>query len=139
MSHAVRLFLLRCTLIAFFIGALVPFYAVYDLPQSHSEQAEMASIFGDKILICTERGFEWMRLSDVPQTPHSPAPEKHLKCAMCYMASKGGVHHQLSPVLLALGLPQGAALRVHFAYQSPVADTIHHHAAAPRAPPAFMS
>jgi hypothetical protein len=138
MSKNARLFLFRFTLIAFLFSAVVPFFAVYELPQSHSEQEELASLFGDQILICTEKGFEWISLADAQggKLPHKR--DSHLKCAMCFVTAKGGSHHQLSPLVLALDVPLGKELRQHFAPSAAVVDSIQQRPAAPRGPPAIV-
>lgn len=138
MSKNVRFFLFRLTLIAFLFSAVVPFFAVYELPQTDSQQETLASLFGDKILICTENGFEWMSLADAQggKLPHKR--DSHLKCAMCFVTAKGGSHHQLSPVVLALDVPLGKALRQHFVSSASVVEGIYQRPSAPRAPPAIV-
>lgn len=136
MTKHVRALLFRFALIAFLFSAVVPFFAVYDLPGSPAEQERLAQLFGEKILICSEKGFEWVRLADIGQGEHQPKPDSHLKCALCYVASKGAAHHPLSSV--ALDMPRGRVLRLH----SPLVDTatgrLSERPANPRAPPAFV-
>lgn len=138
MPKTLRLFLFRCTLLAFLFSAVVPFFAVYDLPQAQASQAELASLFGEKILICSDRGFEWVSVADLQQGKHIPKTDSHLKCALCYVASKGGAHHQLSPVVLALDMPLGQSLRLHFSTHDALTVDQPERLTTPRAPPAFV-
>lgn len=138
MPTSTRIFLFRLTLVAFLFSAVVPFFAVYELPESPAQQEQLAGLFGEKILICTEKGFEWVALDDLRHGKHQPTPDSHLKCAMCYVSSKGGAHHQLGPAALALDMPLGQALRVHFAYRDGLSLMPVERPANPRAPPAFV-
>lgn len=137
LTHARRM-LFRFTLIAFLFSAVVPFFAVYELPEDHAQQAELASIFGDRILICTENGFEWVSLADLRQGEHQPHADSHLKCGLCYFTAKGGAHHQLSAVALSLDVPLNRALREHFPYAAPVLTPVFLQTVASRAPPVLV-
>lgn len=50
-------------LIAFLVNVTLPYAVSYVAPQATSEQVadqELASLLGDKILICTSEGFKWV-------------------------------------------------------------------------------
>ncbi len=73
------------TLIAFLLNVMLPFFAVYNV-EHPSLAKEMASLFGEKILICTGDGFKWVKLADLEsgKEKHNPS---HYKCPLCYIAA----------------------------------------------------
>ncbi len=74
-------------LIAFLLNALLPFFAVYNLPSPPSvKQAD--ALFGEKILICTGDGFKWVTWKELlKERRHQSA--SHYKCPLCYLAAHG--------------------------------------------------
>lgn len=84
------------TLFMFFINVMLPFYAVYDIPKAlASEQLDAnqnASLFGEKILICTAEGFKLVSLADLQSGKEQPKKHPQYKCALCYVAAHGTKH-----------------------------------------------
>ncbi len=76
------------TLIAFIFNAIVPFFAVYNLPTGNAEANELSSVFGDKILICTDDGFKLVSLTDLKNGRELPKHSSKYECALCYVAHK---------------------------------------------------
>ena len=70
--------------LALFINALIPFYAKYNPPTA---QTELSSIFGDKVLICTKNGFEWVSINDFASGKAIPEQHEDIQCALCYMSA----------------------------------------------------
>ncbi len=75
---------------------MLPFYAIYDIPQAlASEQLDAnqnASLFGEKILICTAEGFKLVSLADLQSGKEQPQKHPQYKCALCYVAAHGTNH-----------------------------------------------
>lgn len=70
----------------YLLAMLLPFFAVYGAGVQ-SDEAERFSLFGDKIIICTENGFALVSVDDLPQQkPHSN-PE--YACGLCVLAANG--------------------------------------------------
>lgn len=137
MRVSLRHYLLQFALFAFVFGAVVPFFALYEGQVAHAQTASLEALYGEKIFICTERGFEWVKVADLPQRQHSPKSKTgHFDCALCFMGAKGAKHSQLAPMELALAANPAQALRLHFAV--PVARVDGRFAVTPsipRAPP----
>lgn len=131
MKAALRTHFFRLTLAAFLVHALLPFFAVYDAIPLNTH--EIASVFGEKILICTENGFEFV---SVDELGHQPAkPHTDYKCALCYVAAKGVKHTQLPAIEIALAQPAERSLTRHFAYRPPATRAMDDSPSIPRAPP----
>ncbi len=86
------------TLFTFFINVMLPFYAIYDIPQALAS-AEVdaganqdASFFGEKILICTADGFKLVSLADLQSGKEKPQKHPQYQCALCYVAVHGTKH-----------------------------------------------
>lgn len=139
MRASLRHYLLQFALFAFVFGAVVPFFALYEGQVARAKTASLEALYGEKIFICTERGFEWVKVADLPERQHSPESKTpHFDCALCFVGAKGAKHSQLAPMELALATHSAQALRLHFAL--PVARVEGRFAAAPsipRAPPFF--
>jgi len=76
--------------LAFLMNVMVPFFAVYnvqDTQNNHGTAKEMASLFGEKILICTGDGFKWVKLADLESGKEKPKPHPDYKCPLCYIAA----------------------------------------------------
>ena len=58
------------------MSALIPFISIY---QKDINQSQFEISLGDKILICTADGFEWVDRDTLP------AHHKHAKCPLCYL------------------------------------------------------
>lgn len=135
MEFCLRKFIGQLTLIAFLFGAVVPFFAVYESQLQNAESAELAALYGEKIFICTENGFEWVDVADVASGKHNPKRKSHVECALCVVNGGGGKIAQLPPVVLAIAPYSAQELRLHFAL-APAHVTEHETTPSiPRAPP----
>lgn len=88
-------------LIAFAANALVPFFAVYNLPTDNTEAKQLSSVFGEQILICTGDGFKWVNLADLQSGKEQPNPHPDYKCPLCYVASHGLKSPAVASVVIA--------------------------------------
>ena len=82
--------LLRFTTAAFVVQLLVPFFAVYGVSASHV-QAALANpeMFGDKVLICTSNGFEYVSWESLAEDENiRNSQHKNMKCPTCYVQAK---------------------------------------------------
>lgn len=79
----------RITLLAFLLNAVLPFFAVYDVPTHQAFAKEMSSLFGEKVLICTGEGFKWVKWEDLQSGKEKHNPDSHYKCPLCYLAAHG--------------------------------------------------
>ena len=74
------------------MNAMLPFLAAYAAPQTlapqlaSSRSADMTSLFGDSVLICTAEGFKWVSWEDVQTGKERPEPHSTYQCALCYKA-----------------------------------------------------
>ena len=123
----------RFVLFAFFLNALLPFFAIYNTTGLTANSVKSA--FGDRILICTGDGFRWIDRKDVSkQVPHKPGT--HAECALCYFAS-----HGLKNIALLAGVLLAYALRISIAQAIVAALVISRtyrlHLRHSRAPPVF--
>lgn len=75
------------TLLAFVLSTLLPFFAIYDTGHRSSFK-EMASLFGEKVLICTGDGFKLVRWADIEKEGNHHKPSGY-QCALCYLAAHG--------------------------------------------------
>lgn len=78
----------RIACLAFLLNALLPFFAVYDIPHQ-SAAKEMSSLFGEKVLICTGDGFKLVTWADLESGKEKHNPSSHYKCPLCYVAAHG--------------------------------------------------
>lgn len=139
MRYSARLALLRFVLIAFVFGAVVPFFALYSGQVAKADSAALATLYGEEIFLCTERGFEWVKLADLESGKHTPKPDKHFECALCFVGAKGAKNTQLTPIeLTLLPIHAGSALRQHFAETGQGVYNLAYAPSAPRAPPVVM-
>lgn len=72
-------------LIAFLLNVAMPFFAVYQVPQT-PQIGKLASVFGEKILICSGEGFKWVKLADLQSGKETPRPHANIKCPLCFIA-----------------------------------------------------
>lgn len=87
---------IRCyiilTLVAFLLSALLPFFAVYNLPQNITNDTNLTRFAGNSILICTENGFKLVTLDDLKNNKEHPKPHPKYRCPLCYLAAHGLKH-----------------------------------------------
>lgn len=79
---------LLVVILAFLVNVMLPFFATYSLPVNSSEsltKTQLSSLFGDKILICTENGFEWVSIKDI-ESGKVPDTHSDIKCPVCFVA-----------------------------------------------------
>jgi hypothetical protein len=78
--------IVRTMLLAFVFNLLLPFFATYNLSSVQaSSEASLASLIGDKILICTQSGYKWISLSELQGGESVPETEAHFKCPLCFL------------------------------------------------------
>lgn len=69
------------------VGTLVPFFATYQIPSANAKHA--ASIFGEKILLCTSEGFRLVSWEDLQNGKEKHKPHQDYQCGACYVAGHG--------------------------------------------------
>lgn len=108
------------TFIAFLLNVTLPFFAVYDfsriIASTQTENEQNASLFGDKILICTEDGFKFVSVEDLQDGKELPKKHPQYQCAMCYVSAHG-TKHVMATAEVAL---------VHYEYVQHVFYSISH-------------
>lgn len=112
-----RRFFSLCLFVAFLAHTLTPFFAVYNLSAVTAETKQLASLFGEKILICTGDGFKWVSLADLQNGKENPKPHPDYKCPLCYVASHG--LKAVTGKAVAVLHDYGSAATPLFAYDSP--------------------
>lgn len=78
----------RIALLALLLNAFIPFFATYHAGNVSPETQE-ASLFGDKVLLCTAEGFKWVKIADMQ---NGKTPRSHYQCPLCYLAAHGLAH-----------------------------------------------
>lgn len=135
MQFSWRRLVFQAALIAFMFGAVMPFFARYDGQIAKADEATLSALYGNEVFMCTQNGFEWVKVADLAKKQHAPKSDDHFKCALCYVAASGAGHAQIPPMVLAVSSHHARALRLHFA----VADAPEFQRAylptSPRAPP----
>ncbi len=126
--------------LAVMLHALMPFYATYR-PASHNAAtapaAQVSSLLGDRILLCTASGFALVSLKDLLSGKAPVKPHNALMCALCYVSASdmGKLLVAALAWLACLGLLAAqarAAQRSEIVLPAPHANN-----ASPRAPPAL--
>lgn len=82
------------TLFAFILSAILPFFAVYNLPYTNEKTTQLSSIFGSKILVCTAEGFKLINIADIEK--NKPQPHPQFKCPICYVSAHGAKNSSAS-------------------------------------------
>lgn len=111
-------------------SALLPFFATYN-----DTAPKSASLFGEKILICTGDGFALVNWADLLAGKAPVKQHKSFVCPMCYVAD--------SPLAKVLFLAAGAIFLIArtaaglslFSLYDTRLKSFHRCAARPRAPP----
>jgi hypothetical protein len=74
------------------VNLLLPFFATYN---DKAPPSGLASIFGEKVLICTSEGFVWVKLEDLLAGKTPVKPHKSYFCPLCYIAD-----HAIGKIML---------------------------------------
>lgn len=82
--------------IALLFTTLLPFFATYSITTPPSG---LASVFGEKVLICTGQGFKLVNWKDLLAGKTPVGPHKPYSCPLCYIASSA-LGNVLLPVLV---------------------------------------
>jgi hypothetical protein len=124
------------------MNVLLPFYAVYTLPAANASDSAISTqhlnaLFGDKILICTEQGFQWVDVDALEKGEAKPPLHKQLKCPVCY-ASAFGVKDGIVPLKPVIELRERVAVVQPFILaDESFPPQWRGHSIASRAPPAL--
>ncbi len=93
-----HIWIYHSVIIALILGSLLPFLAAF--PSAIS--ASSPTSFGDKILICTIDGYQWISKSDWDEG-NIPAPSNHVKCPVCVLSAFGATtYHTPEPLIAPL-------------------------------------
>ncbi|MFW0777651.1 MAG: hypothetical protein ACN2B6_08035 [Rickettsiales bacterium] len=65
-------------------NTLLPFFAFY---QGQTEPSQLAKLFGDKVLICTSDGFQWVSWEDLKSGKIPVEQHKQFFCPACVIAA----------------------------------------------------
>ncbi len=117
--------------VAVVFSAMLPFFATYS---EKAPTSGLASLFGEKVLICTSEGFKWAKWEDL-QAGKAPKSYKNYSCPLCYLAD--GLGKMLLAGGLAISLARFSRLQTSFELRTEYAFLRHSRAAHPRAPPRF--
>lgn len=63
---------------------LLPFFATYT---DKAPPSGLASIFGEKVLMCTSEGFVWVKLEDLLTGKAPVKPHTSYFCPLCFIAN----------------------------------------------------
>ena len=63
---------------------LLPFFATYT---DKAPPSGLASIFGEKVLMCTSEGFVWVKLEDLLAGKAPVKPHTSYFCPLCFIAN----------------------------------------------------
>jgi len=73
-------------LLAFVFNLLLSFFVPYSLSSAQaSAEDSLASLIGDKVLLCTLNGYKWVSLSELQAGESEPGTEPHFKCPLCFL------------------------------------------------------
>ena len=117
--------------IALLFNTLLPFFATYSMTAPPSGPA---SVFGEKVLICTGQGFKLVNWKDLQAGKTPVGPHKSYVCPLCYIANSA-LGNVLLPALvlylacIAIGPKVFSRYVARFQYGVQFASC-------PRAPPA---
>ncbi len=108
--------ILLVTAAALLFQLLLPFFAVYRLPGSSGPRG-LASLFGDKVIICTADGFRLASWDELAKGKNHPKPHEQYQCALCYVAAHG-LNKLLAPGAITLaGINASGSVDAFYAYQ----------------------
>lgn len=117
--------------IALLFNTLLPFFATYSIATPPSG---LASVFGEKVLICTGQGFKLVNWKDLQAGKTPVGPHKPYSCPLCYIANSA-LGNVLVPVLVLYLAHIAVGPRVFSRYIARFQDGVRF-ASCPRAPPA---
>ena len=73
-------------LLAFVFNSLLSFFVPYSLSSAQaSAEDSLASLIGDRVLICTVNGYKWVSLSELQGGEPAPETGLHFKCPLCFL------------------------------------------------------
>lgn len=73
---------------ALLLHMVLPFFATYQVPAQVAAK-NMASIFGEKLLLCTSEGFRLVKWEDIVSGKEKPKTHTQYQCPLCYVAAHG--------------------------------------------------
>lgn len=97
--------------LALLVQTLLPFFALYQ-PPARMDAAQLASVFGEKILICSSQGFRFVTPEELAQSSQHEQTGPQYQCAVCYVSAHAQGIDPSAGVLAAASLstPQAASL-----------------------------
>jgi len=111
-------------------STLLPFFATYNTVAP----SKLASLLGEKILICTGDGFALVNRADLQSGKAPIKPHKDFVCPLCYVAANGVGVALLPATTIFLALEKNIGLSFFSSYQR-VLKPLTYSASSPRAPP----
>lgn len=125
-------------LVAFLLNVMLPFFAVYNAPTISLTESTYSAFFGEKILLCTEAGFELVSIEDIRSGAKTPKPHPDYECGLCYVHAHGFGNALFADAAIA-PLPVNHYQYIHFStYTAPLGHMLQR-SAPTRAPPAFLA
>lgn len=120
---------------ALLVYTLLPFAAIYQVPLTQNT-AKMASLFGDKVLLCTSDGFRLVSWDDIASGKFKQKEHKRYQCPLCQVAAQA---HYTAPADINSALTSITVSRIVFSASasSHIYDEKGWPPQQPRAPPVF--
>jgi len=117
-------------------NTLLPFFAFYsDAAKTSVQPPSLASVFGDKILICTGDGFALVKWQDLLAGKVPVHQHKSYACALCYIAANTlGKMLLFAAAILCLARGKSTRPPLLYLYAVRLKQSIHS-TSSPRAPP----
>lgn len=108
--------------VALAFNTLLPFFAVYSnsITSSVAAPSTLASLFGEKVLICTGDGFALVKWTDLLAGKTPVKQHKSYFCPLCYIAANaiGKVLLLAAVIIILLTRERTAGLSLAFLYAS---------------------
>jgi|GEM_PF-2091529 len=83
--------LISLTILAFLLNVMLPFFIIS--PASAALTSAQKPLFGDKILICTSKGFIWIDFEEFASQTDDTSPDKDHnpleECPLCHLVKSG--------------------------------------------------
>jgi hypothetical protein len=93
--------------------------------------AKLTAAFGEKVLVCTESGYKWVKWADVKNTGHKDKPD----CKACHASCVGHAANIVSQT--ALSNPQTLSLASNAKEQVGYVPLFNYTHSPPRSPPIY--